>query len=192
MTIFEQAKQLATTREAAEHYGLKVGRSGMACCPFHDDRTPSLKLDERFHCFGCGEDGDVIDFVSRLFGLTAKEAAEKIINDFGGGRSPAEMRRIGSRTQSVRAIGTVLSEVRRQIDRQRIEAVPQTPDGSFSRYAELCSMKDYITCMEDQLCDPASGERDNIITYMNSGAMDRYRRALERGEIEYGDIFPAA
>lgn len=192
MTVFELAKALATAREAAEHYGLEVGHSGMACCPFHDDRTPSLKLDKRFHCFGCGADGDVIDFVSRFFGMTAKEAAEKIIADFGGGKGPAEMRRIGKRTNSVREIGTILSEVRRQIDRQRIEAAPQTPDGSFSHYAELCSMKDYITCMEDMLCDPASGERDNIITYMNSGAMDRYRRALERGEIEYGDIFPAA
>ena len=107
MTIFEQAKQLATTREAAEYYGLKVERNGMACCPFHEDHTPSLKLDERFHCFGCGEDGDVIDFVSRLFGLTAKEAAEKIITDFGGGTTPTEMRRIGKRTQSIRAIGSV-------------------------------------------------------------------------------------
>lgn len=192
MTAFELAKALVTAREAAEHYGLEVGHSGMACCPFHEDHTPSMKLDERFHCFGCGEDGDVIDFVSRLFGMTAKEAAEKIINDFGGGKGPTKTRRSDKRTNSIRAIGTVLYEMRQQIDRQRIESAPQTPDGSFSRYAELCSMKDYITCMEDMLCDPASGERDNIITYMNSGAMDRYRRALERGEIEYGDIFPAA
>ena len=192
MTIFEQAKALATAREAAEYYGLEVERSGMACCPFHEDHTPSLKLDERFHCFGCGEDGDVIDFVSRLFGLTAKEAAEKIIADFGGGKSPTEMWRIGKRTQSIRAIGKVLYEMRQQIDRQRIEAAPESPDGSFSHYAELCSMKDYITCMEDMLCDPASGERDIIIKYMNDGAMERYRRALEKGEIQYGDIFPAA
>ena len=53
-------------------------------------------------------------------------------------------------------------------------------------------MKDYIACMEDMLCDPASGERDNIIRYMNDGAMERYRRALEKGEIEYADVFPAA
>ena len=67
MTIFEQAKALATAREAAEYYGLEVDRSGMACCPFHEDHTPSLKLDERFHCFGCGEDGDVIDFTAKYF-----------------------------------------------------------------------------------------------------------------------------
>lgn len=55
----------------------------MACCPFHDDRTPSMKVDKRFHCFGCQEDGDVIDFVGKLFGLNPKEAAEKLAEDFG-------------------------------------------------------------------------------------------------------------
>ena len=61
---------------AAEHYGIEVKRNGMACCPFHDDRTPSMKVDKRFHCFGCQEDGDVIDFVGKLFGLSPKRAAD--------------------------------------------------------------------------------------------------------------------
>ncbi len=47
----------------------------MACCPFHNDKTPSLKLDRRYHCFGCGADGDVIDFAAALYGLGKKEAA---------------------------------------------------------------------------------------------------------------------
>ena len=34
----------------------------MVCCPFHNDRTPSMKVDSRFYCFGCGASGDVIDF----------------------------------------------------------------------------------------------------------------------------------
>ena len=59
MTIYEKAKSLVTAREAAKHYGLTVNRYGMALCPFHDDHNPSMKLDDRFHCFGCGEDGDV-------------------------------------------------------------------------------------------------------------------------------------
>lgn len=60
MTIYEKAKSPVTAREAAEHYGLTVNRYGMALCPFHDDHNPSMKLDDRFHFFGCGEDGDVI------------------------------------------------------------------------------------------------------------------------------------
>ena len=76
--VFEAVKQSVSTREAAEFYGIKVRRNGMACCPFHDDKTPSMKVDQRFHCFGCGEDGDVIDFTAKLFDLSPKEAAEKL------------------------------------------------------------------------------------------------------------------
>ena len=56
--VFEAVKLSVRTREAAEFYGIKVRRNGMACCPFHDDKNPSMKVDQRFHCFGCGADGD--------------------------------------------------------------------------------------------------------------------------------------
>ena len=50
MNLFEAVKDAVPTRTAAEHYGIEVKRNGMACCPFHDDRTPSMKVDKRFHC----------------------------------------------------------------------------------------------------------------------------------------------
>ena len=77
MTIYEKAKSLVTAREAAEHYGLTVNRHGMALCPFHDDHNPSMKLDERFHCFGCREDGDVIDFTAKTSIRNAGPLSEK-------------------------------------------------------------------------------------------------------------------
>lgn len=83
MNVFEAVKQSVTTRQAAEHYGIRVGRNGMACCPFHNDKTPSMKLDRRYHCFGCGADGDVIDFAAALYGLGKKEAAVQLAQDFG-------------------------------------------------------------------------------------------------------------
>ena len=83
MNVFEAVKQSVTTRQAAEHYGIHVGRNGMACCPFHNDKTPSMKLDQRYHCFGCGADGDVIDFTAALYGLGKKEAAVQLAQDFG-------------------------------------------------------------------------------------------------------------
>ena len=43
MNVFEAVKQSVTTRQAASYYGIRVGRNGMACCPFHNDRTPSMK-----------------------------------------------------------------------------------------------------------------------------------------------------
>ena len=51
MNVFEVVKQTVTTRQAAEMYGIRVNRHGMAVCPFHNDRNPSMKLDKRFHCF---------------------------------------------------------------------------------------------------------------------------------------------
>ena len=83
MNVFDTVKQSVTTRQAAEMYGLKIRRNNMASCPFHDDRTPSMKVDKRFHCFGCGADGDVINFVSRLYGISGLEAAQKTASDFG-------------------------------------------------------------------------------------------------------------
>lgn len=82
MHLFEAVKQSVTTRQAAERYGLNVNRNGMAVCPFHRDRHPSMKVDRRYYCFGCGATGDVIDFVSLLHGMSAKEAALMLVRDF--------------------------------------------------------------------------------------------------------------
>ncbi len=82
MNVFETVKESVTTEQAARYYGFKVNRNGMIRCPFHDDWYPSMKVDQRFHCFGCQADGDVIDFVARLFGLPVREAAEKLAEDF--------------------------------------------------------------------------------------------------------------
>lgn len=84
MTLFELVKQNICVPDAAEHYGLQVNRNGMCRCPFHEDRHPSMKLNERyFYCFGCGATGDVIDLVARLFDLSNYEAAQKLAQDFG-------------------------------------------------------------------------------------------------------------
>jgi len=83
VTLFEQVKECVTARQAAEHYGIKVKRNGMACCPFHKDRHPSMKADKMYHCFACGVGGDAIDFTARLFGLLQYEAAKKLVEDFG-------------------------------------------------------------------------------------------------------------
>ena len=82
MNIFKEVKDAVSAKEAASFYGLKINSNGMCCCPFHDDRHPSMKVDERFHCFGCQADGDVIDLVQKLFGLTTIEAVHKLIDDF--------------------------------------------------------------------------------------------------------------
>ncbi|MCI9052469.1 MAG: DNA primase [Lachnospiraceae bacterium] len=82
MNIFLEVKEYLTTRQVAEFYGLQVKRNGFACCPFHEEKHPSMKLDRNYHCFGCGVGGDVIDYISRMFGLSQYEAALKLIDEF--------------------------------------------------------------------------------------------------------------
>ena len=84
MDLFTQIKMAVSVKEAAEYYGLEVNRGNMVCCPFHNDCTPSMKLNEDyFYCFGCGASGDVIDLVARLFNLSSYDAAKKLAYDFG-------------------------------------------------------------------------------------------------------------
>lgn len=84
MDLFTQIKMAVSVKEAAEYYGLDVNRGNMVCCPFHNDRTPSMKLNkDYFYCFGCGATGDVIDLAARLFNLSSYDAAKKLAYDFG-------------------------------------------------------------------------------------------------------------
>ena len=98
MTLYETVKSNVTTLQAAERYGLKVGHGGMCKCPFHNDKNPSMKVDKRFHCFGCQADGDVINFTSRLFDLTPKAAALKLADDFGIHHNPQQIETASKRS----------------------------------------------------------------------------------------------
>ena len=83
MNIFHEIKAMTSVRQVAESYGLKVNRNGMACCPFHNDKYPSMKIDSsHYYCFGCGAHGDAIGYVAEMFSLSQYDAACKIIQDF--------------------------------------------------------------------------------------------------------------
>ncbi|MDO5144322.1 MAG: CHC2 zinc finger domain-containing protein [bacterium] len=82
--IFDTLKARVTVQQAASHYGVRIGRNGMCRCPFHPDKTPSMKINETYYyCFGCHSTGDVIDFTAGLLGLSPLEAAYKLAADFG-------------------------------------------------------------------------------------------------------------
>lgn len=82
MNIFQEMKERVTARQVAERYGLKVSRNGMACCPFHNDKHPSMKIDRNYYCFACGAKGDAVNYVAALFGLSQLEATKRINDDF--------------------------------------------------------------------------------------------------------------
>lgn len=82
MNIFSEVKERITARAAAEFYGLNVTKKGMDCCPFHNDKHPSMKIDRFYYCFACGAKGDTINYVADTYGLSQYDAARKIADDF--------------------------------------------------------------------------------------------------------------
>jgi len=88
-SIFEEIKSKLDIIEVAEYYGLELNKHGKACCPFHDEDTPSFSISKKkqyFHCFGCGVGGDVIALTQRLLGLQSPlQAAKRLNSDFSLG-----------------------------------------------------------------------------------------------------------
>ena len=83
MNLFKIVKTTVTVKQAAALYGLPITTTGMTRCPFHEDHTPSMKLnDAYYYCFGCGATGDVIDLTARIFDLSSLQAARKLVQDF--------------------------------------------------------------------------------------------------------------
>ena len=161
MTFYETIKAAISVKQAAEHYGLKVNRNGMACCPFHNDRHPSLKLNEDyFFCFGCGAKGDVIDLVARLFDLSSYEAAQKLAADFGlDPKPPTAAAMVKPKRPYIRQLREdemlcfrVLTDYLHLLEDWKVRYAPKTPEDALDdRFVEACQMHCYIEYMADVL-----------------------------------------
>ena len=161
MSIFETVKQSVTTRQAAERYGIRVERNGMCRCPFHEDKTPSMKLDRRYYCFGCGATGDVIDFVSRLRGIGSKDAAILLVQDFAIPYECSTDKSCKPRQQNIdepnyqhmeRYCFRVLLDYYRLLCRWKDDYAPQTPeDGYDPRFVEALQKLSLVEYLLDEL-----------------------------------------
>lgn len=70
-------------KDVMEFYGIQFNSKGYAVCPFHNEKTPSLKThDNRYKCFGCGASGGVIDFVMAYHNISFKQAIIRLDCDF--------------------------------------------------------------------------------------------------------------
>ena len=185
--LFEAVKQSVTTREAAELYGIAVGRGGTACCPFHDDRHPSMKLNEEyFYCFGCGATGDVIDFAARLYNLAPKEAAEKLAQDFGlayDSQAPPKRRYIRQKSEAQKLREArehswrVLAGYYHLLRKWETDYSPQTPDEDpHPRFLEAVQKKDYMGYLLDTFLDSTTEEQDQWIAEHQSEIANLERR----------------
>lgn len=190
MTIYETVKENVTVRQAAEHYGLQVSRNGMACCPFHDDRHPSMKLNEDyFFCFGCGAHGDVIDFVSRLFGISSYEAAKKLAYDFGldPDKPPAAAALKKPEYPLAKAFQRdemrcqrVLCDYLHLLEDWKERYDPSGPEESWDdRFVEACQMLDYIEYLTDILTFAELEVRVKAVDMLKKdGTVDRLEERL--------------
>ena len=169
-SVFEAVKQSITVREAAQMYGIEVNRSGMACCPFHDDKNPSMKLNEEyFYCFGCGATGDVIDFTARLYNLSPKEAAEKLAQDFGlayDSQAPPRRRYVRRKSEAQKFkedrdhAFRVLADYFHLLRKWETDYTPKTPEENpHPRFMEAIQKKDYVGYLLDFFLEDTPDEQ---------------------------------
>ena len=202
MRIFEIVKENVNLREAAELYGIDVNRYSKALCPFHNDRHPSLYVaDDHYYCFACGEHGDVIDFVGRLFQLSPYDAARKLMADFhlSPDKPPSaaalHAKRIRTEAQQLREnerlCFSILSDYAHVLRDWKVRYAPQSPaEAPDERFVEACHKLDEVEYYLDILTSGNSYERSEVIhQQMANGKLDRLRQRLEKiheGEIEDG------
>ena len=178
-------------KEAAEYYGLEVNRDNMVCCPFHADRTPSMKLNEDyFYCFGCGAHGDVIDLAARLFNLSGYDAAKKLATDFGMTEQKpsilARLQRGASQAETERRCFRVLGDYLQILQDWKENCAPQSPEESIDpRYAEACHMLERIGNMLDILACGTPKERGEVVADLQKD--DRLARMEARNRQIRGD-----
>ncbi len=172
MNIFTYVKATVTTRQAAIFYGFKVSASGMTCCLFHSDQHPSMKVDERYYCFGCHQTGDVIDFVSHLFGLTPYQAAWKLAEDFGLHPSPSNTAILPVPThQPVETArnregccASVLIAYERLLKSWKESYAPPDPESDWDvRYIAACNALPKVSYLLDCLTSADAKERTETV-----------------------------
>ena len=192
MNLFESVKAAVTVRQAAEHYGLEVNRGNMVCCPFHNDRIPSMKLNEDyFYCFGCGAHGDVIDLVARLFNLNSYDAAKKLTYDFGidSDKPPAAAALRKPKYPLAKAFQReelhcqrVLCDYLHLLERWKVQCAPKAPDDTIDdRFVEACQMLDRAEYLVDVLTFEELEVRVKTVDMLKEdGTIDRLEERLNR------------
>lgn len=199
MNVFETVKQAVTTERAAAFYGIPISRNGMALCPFHDDKHPSMKVDRRFHCFGCQADGDVIDFTARMFDLGSKEAALKLAEDFSvsfetKGHDPPSRKSVKPKIseqmryrQAEQHCFRVLRDYLHLLERWKTEYAPkQSEDDWHPLFVEALQRQSYIEYLLDILLSGNIEERAALVA-----DCEKEVRKIEQRISEFAASHPA-
>lgn len=174
MNVFEAVKTSINTREAAARYGVEVNRHGKALCPFHNDRHPSLFVDDdHYHCYACGEHGDVIDFTAKLFGLKLYEAAQKLAYDYSitqdNPPDKAMQEKLNRKSEAQRLreneklCFSALMEYYKLLQEWKVLYAPRSPeDTPHDRFVQACHHLSYVEYLVDLLIMGDSYERTGV------------------------------
>ena len=139
MNIFQEVKSTVDIATAATYYGLNV-RNNTTLCPFHNEKTGSMKLySDHFHCFGCGEHGNVIKLTGKLLGLSPIDSARRLAADFnvlihddfktkGQAHNKASTQRIVTYKERENRAYKLLSDYCKYLDECKVKYAPHSPD----------------------------------------------------------------
>ena len=209
MSIYTQIKDAVSVKEAAERYGLSVTRHGMARCPFHEDHSPSLKLNEDYYyCFGCHATGDVIDFTSKLLQVCKYHAAKQLAADFGihvndskakqieakqmyapGPQIPENPNLAVFRNNEILCM-QALSSYEWLLEEWMEEYAPEEPGGFDPRYVHACHMLLPVKYLLDCLTVATFEERYDMVEHLMEDDTIPKLRKFARKELgkKYGRI----
>ncbi len=149
---FQLIKQSLSAEAVAKHYGFNKNKRGLIRCIFHPDQEPSMIIDDRFYCLGCGAKGDAVDFVAKLFGLSLSDAADKIINDFKLDRNAGKPKAKGLKQKHSsdypaleKWVFNLLCEYLHMLESWEIAYAPEKPEDYLNpRFIEAVTNSDRI------------------------------------------------
>lgn len=163
----QEIKDRVSTKEVLSFYGVHVDSRGFANCPFHRERTASMKVydgNRGYHCFGCGKSGDVIAFVRDYFGLSFVDAIKKLNDDFSLGFPIGEkISRNRQRDIAKQAYNRRKAIKDQEKEKERLE------DEYWAAFDEVfrlsCQLEQYKPKTEDEEWHPKYVEAVQNITY---------------------------
>lgn len=191
---FQIIKSQISLLQAIEYYGLnpiKKGSRYWILCPFHADKNPSMAIyDEAYHCYGCQAHGDVIDFVSRYFGLSSSEALEKLANDFGipllGIKPNKEIQKKAIKRQK---FNSLLKNFKSKYDETydylcklfqaytKIKSLVEEPDDmDLEAFVEACKYQDLIEYWIDTLRNGSLNEQLDVIKEVKKWRQEKKKK----------------
>ena len=183
MNLFKTVKESVTVKQAAALYGLPVTTTWMTRCPFHEDHTPSMKLnDTYYYCFGCGATGDIIDLTAQLFGLSSFQAARKLAQDFGLGPDKPPSGAVAlskpptvssdAQQEDVSYCLRVLHDYHGALTKWRTEFAPRSPEEALDeRFVEALHMLDVVDDLMDRLAFGPTSQKVSVAKCLLDGQL---------------------